>query len=81
VEELIEAIRRWAGQSESATYQEALARITEQQGVVAGFLADLPLEEAGMAAEPGQRRFKTYSIVLLFSLGHPAFPWIPTFIR
>lgn len=56
--------------------QRALQQITEEHGVLnLGFLEDLPLEEA----KEWLLRFKgvgpkTAAIVLLFSLGKPAFP-------
>jgi endonuclease-3 len=77
VEELIEAIRPAGLANQKAPrIQKALARITAQRGELSlEFLADLPLEEArewllnldGVGP-------KTAAIVLLFSLGRPAFP-------
>lgn len=77
VEALVEAIRpAGLAPSKAPRIQQALRRITEEQGALTlDFLADLPLEEA--------RRWllslegvgpKTAAIVLLFSLDKPAFP-------
>lgn len=77
LDEIIEAIRpAGLAQQKAPRLQQVLREITQQRGALElDFLADLPLEEA--------RRWlmqfkgvgpKTAAIVLLFSLGRPAFP-------
>lgn len=75
--EVIEAIRT-AGlaNQKGPRIQKALRRISAEQGALAlDFLADLPLEEARawLMSLDGVGP-KTAAIVLLFSLGRPAFP-------
>jgi endonuclease-3 len=76
-EEVIETIRS-AGlaNQKGPRIQEALRRITQERRELSlDFLADLPLEEARtwLLSLNGVGP-KTAAIVLLFSLGHPAFP-------
>jgi endonuclease-3 len=74
---LIEAVRpAGLAPTKAPRIQEALATITEHQGKISlAFLRDMPLEEARQwllglnGVGP-----KTAAIVLLFSLGRPAFP-------
>jgi len=77
VEEVIEAIRpAGLANQKGPRIQQALRRITEERGELAlDFLADLPLEEARawLVSLDGVGP-KTAAIVLLFSLGRPAFP-------
>lgn len=77
VEEVADAIR-WSGlyQMKAPRIQEVLRRVLEERGNLdLRFLADLPLMEAKawLRALPGVGP-KTTAIVLLFSLGRPAFP-------
>jgi endonuclease-3 len=76
-EEVIDAIRpAGLGPTKAPRIQEALTRITEEQGEISlDFLADLPVEEARawLLDLPGVGP-KTAAIVLLFALGMPAFP-------
>lgn len=77
VEEVVEAIRpAGLANQKGPRIQKALERITEERGELSlDFLADLPLEEARewLVSLHGVGP-KTAAIVLLFSLGRPAFP-------
>jgi endonuclease-3 len=77
VEEVIEAIRpAGLANQKGARIQKALHRITEERGTLSlDFLSDMPLEEARawLVSLDGVGP-KTAAIVLLFSLGRPAFP-------
>ena len=77
VEEVIDAIRpAGLANQKGPRIQKALQRITKERGELSlGFLADLPLEEARswLLSFHGVGP-KTAAIVLLFSLGRPAFP-------
>jgi endonuclease-3 len=76
-EDVVDAIRpAGLGPSKAPRIQQALQRITEQQGeITLDFLRDMPLEEARewllniKGVGP-----KTAAIVLLFALNRPAFP-------
>jgi endonuclease-3 len=77
VEEVVDAIRS-AGlaNQKGPRIQKALRRITEERGELSlDFLSDLPLEDARswLLSFHGVGP-KTAAIVLLFSLGRPAFP-------
>ncbi len=77
VEEIADAIR-WSGlyQMKAPRIQEVLRRIDDERGNFdLRFLKDMPLDEAKawLKALPGVGP-KTTAIVLLFSLGMPAFP-------
>jgi endonuclease-3 len=76
-EEVTEAIRS-AGlaNQKGPRIQNALRRVTEERGELSlDFLADLPLEEArAWLTDLDGVGPKTAAIVLLFSLGRPAFP-------
>ena len=76
-EEVVDAIRpAGLANQKGPRIQMALRRITEERGELSlGFLADLPLEEARswLLSFHGVGP-KTAAIVLLFSLGRPAFP-------
>lgn len=77
VEEVIQAIRpAGLANRKGPRIQKALRRITEAQGELSlDFLADLPLEEArAWLLNLDGVGPKTAAIVLLFSLGRPAFP-------
>lgn len=76
-EEVADAIR-WSGlyQMKAPRIQEVLRRVKEERGDLdLRFLKDLPLDEAKawLKSLPGVGP-KTTAIVLLFSLGMPAFP-------
>ncbi len=77
VEEVIEAIRpAGLANQKGPRIKQALQRITEERGELSlDFLADLPLEEARtwLTSVNGVGP-KTAAIILLFSLGRPAFP-------
>lgn len=77
VQEVIEAIRpAGLANQKGPRIQKALRRITEERGELSlDFLANLPLEEARtwLLSINGVGP-KTAAIVLLFSLGRPAFP-------
>ncbi len=77
VQEVIEAIRpAGLANQKGPRIQKALQRITEERGELSlDFLADLPLEaaRAWLLSVDGVGP-KTAAIVLLFSLGRPAFP-------
>jgi endonuclease-3 len=77
MEEVVDAIRPAGLANQKAPrIQNALRRITEERGKLSlDFLADLPLEEARawLLSFQGVGP-KTAAIVLLFSLGRPAFP-------
>jgi endonuclease-3 len=77
VEHVIEAIRPAGLANQKAPrIKKALQRITKERGELSlDFLADLPLEEARawLTSLEGVGP-KTAAIVLLFSLGRPAFP-------
>jgi len=77
VEEVVEAIRPGGLANQKAPrIQEALRRITAERGELSlDFLADLPLEQARewLMSLDGVGP-KTTAIILLFSLGLPAFP-------
>jgi endonuclease-3 len=77
VEQVIEAIRpAGLANQKGPRIKRALQRITEERGELSlEFLADLPLEEARawLMSLDGVGP-KTAAIVLLFSLGRPAFP-------
>jgi endonuclease-3 len=77
VEEIIEAIRpAGLANQKGPRIQEALRVITQERGeLTLDFLADIPVEEAKrwLSAIKGVGP-KTAAIVLLFSLGRPAFP-------
>ena len=77
VEEVVDAIRpAGLANQKGPRIQKALRRITEERGELSlDFLADLPLEEARswLLSFHGVGP-KTAAIVLLFSLGRPAFP-------
>lgn len=77
VQEVIEAIRpAGLANQKGPRLQKALQRITEERGELSlDFLADLPLKEARawLMSFDGVGP-KTAAIVLLFSLGRPAFP-------
>jgi endonuclease-3 len=76
-QEVIEAIRpAGLANQKGPRIQKALQRITEERGELSlDFLADLPLKEARtwLMSIRGVGP-KTAAIVLLFSLGRPAFP-------
>ncbi len=76
-EEIIDAIRpAGLAPSKGPRIQGALARITEERGELSlDFLREMPLEEARswLLSIKGVGP-KTAAIVLLFSLGRPAFP-------
>lgn len=76
-EEVIAAIRpAGLAQTKGPRIQKALAHILRQRGELSlDFLADMPLDEAlaWLTAIDGVGP-KTASIVMLFSLGRPAFP-------
>jgi endonuclease-3 len=77
VEEVVEAIRPGGLANQKAPrIQKALRRITEERGELSlDFLADMPLEQARewLMGLDGVGP-KTTAIILLFSLGRPAFP-------
>ena len=77
VEEVVDAIRpAGLANQKGPRIQKALRRITEERGELSlDFLADLPLEDARswLLSFHGVGP-KTAAIVLLFSLGRPAFP-------
>jgi endonuclease-3 len=77
VDAIIEAIRPAGLSNQKAPrIKKALQRITEEQGDLSlDFLSDMPLEEARDWLESIKGVGpKTAAIVLLFSLGRPAFP-------
>jgi endonuclease-3 len=77
VEEVVEAIRPGGLANQKAPrIQKALHRITAERGELSlDFLADMPLEQARewLMSLDGVGP-KTTAIILLFSLGRPAFP-------
>ena len=77
VEEVVEAIRPGGLANQKAPrIQKALQRITAERGELSlDFLADMPLEQARewLMSLDGVGP-KTTAIILLFSLGRPAFP-------
>ncbi len=76
-EDIVEAIRpAGLGPSKGPRIQQALQRITEEQGeITLDFLRELPLEEArAWLLEIKGVGPKTAAIVLLFALNRPAFP-------
>jgi endonuclease-3 len=77
VDEVIEAIRpAGLANQKGPRIQAALRRITEERGdLTLDFLADWPLDEArAWLVDINGVGPKTAAIVLLFSLGRPAFP-------
>ena len=77
VEEIRDAIRvSGLADSKAATIHRALRRITEERGELSlGFLQEMSVEDAkNWLTETKGVGVKTASIVLLFSLGRPAFP-------
>jgi endonuclease III len=76
-EDIVEAIRpAGLGPSKGPRIQQALQRITEEQGeITLDFLREMPLEEArAWLLEIKGVGPKTAAIVLLFALNRPAFP-------
>ncbi len=77
VEEIMEAIRpAGLAPQKAPRIKAALERISRERGELSlEFLRGLPVEEAkGWLASIKGVGLKTAAIVLLFSLGHPAFP-------
>ena len=77
VEEIKDAIRvSGLANGKAATIHRALRRITEERGELSlGFLQEMSVEDAKTwLTETKGVGVKTASIVLLFSLGRPAFP-------
>jgi len=77
VDEIKDAIRvSGLANSKGPTIQRALRRITEERGELSlGFLQEMSVEHAkNWLTETKGVGVKTASIVLLFSLGKPAFP-------